>query len=1095
MRVLTESISKGLDKLIEDSNVSKKKPIKEAFDPSIPSWLANELSRRYNRINLLPKDIDLAHAKYIPSEFPQTARDVSALKKAGKLPIMLLNNRDIYIPGVNDDDSPWHLTGDASAYNYKAYKYIPFKWLADQVTAFGYIDLQDPENTTTEVKKLRADARKGSVERGKGQYFYKYDPNDKGRWFRTKGQDKSGYELPDPDKYKKMLDNLDLSNYYTVLKRYFDKINLYKEKISDGYNKLDVFADYRGKSPKDSLRSALNSLESAARSYNNIFNNIEKTINKPISDEEKTEKISYNDWDLNNLRGSLDNVKEYLKDFNDTVESAERAETELDKIRAPKQESLKEDLQPGLQKNKCSWVYDGDNYPTLDKIISKSRIVAVFILDGVTSIQNHAFDGFHNLTHIRIPNSVTSIGDGAFSKTGFVYMYIPGSVKSIGRGAFCYCDDLKFVEMYNGATSIGGGAFQSCENLTSIAIPNSVTYVGGYAFDRCISLKDVYYTGSEEDWKKIDIKDGNGHLLEANIHFNSSEPKPLEESLKKDKKSIAETWSGENDPYYRIYVYFNTEEDGEDILALDEFGSYQANFDYENLDSAKKEIDKFLKDLKKGKVDLDTENLDGENYYIYPHILEMQYDDEEDDFETEEVYSVKYPEKQISTKFQDTPDFEIKDTALAEYKGNAKTVNIPHGITYIGRHAFYKNSNITDVHIPDTVYGIGDGAFDSCTSLKSITIPDSVTEIWNSAFKNCSSLTDVKIGNKVHLIDNYAFKNCSSLTSITIPDGVETIGEDVFRNCTNLTRVIIPDSVTFIGRGAFCDCTSLTSVVIGKGITSIGGYTFDGCESLKDVYYTGTEEEWNKIDIKYFRPGDNNPLIRANIHFNSSKQESLTEDKEPVEDFEIEDGVLIRYNGSESEVTIPNNVTGIGKGVFYCYTDLTSVTMPDSIKSIENYAFEKCLNLKSVNIPNSVTRIEKRAFQDCQSLTSIIIPDSIKNIKYRTFFGCENLASVVIPNGVKTIREDAFCNCSNLTSVTIGNGVTSIGEWAFAYCSKLTSIPIPTSVKNIGDCAFFCCNVLKDVYYAGTEEEWNDINIGVRNESLLDANIHFNSKQ
>lgn len=76
-----------------------------------------------------------------------------------------------------------------------------------------------------------------------------------------------------------------------------------------------------------------------------------------------------------------------------------------------------------------------------------------------------------------------------------------------------------------------------------------------------------------------------------------------------------------------------------------------------------------------------------------------------------------------------------------------------------------------------------------------------------------------------------------------------------------------------------------------------------------------------------------------------------------------------------------------------------------------------------------------------------------------------------------SIGEQAFHNCTGLTSMSITNGVTQIGGNSFAYCENLVSIGIPKSVTSIGAGAFNQCSSLTSVYYGGTKEEWNAIDI------------------
>ena len=80
----------------------------------------------------------------------------------------------------------------------------------------------------------------------------------------------------------------------------------------------------------------------------------------------------------------------------------------------------------------------------------------------------------------------------------------------------------------------------------------------------------------------------------------------------------------------------------------------------------------------------------------------------------------------------------------------------------------------------------------------------------------------------------------------------------------------------------------------------------------------------------------------------------------------------------------------------------------------------------------------------------------------------------------------------SITGVLLEDGVTSIGSEAFELYTSLTSVTIPDSVTSIGDFAFNSCTSLADVYYAGSESEWNAIAIGSDNECLTNAALHCN---
>lgn len=169
-------------------------------------------------------------------------------------------------------------------------------------------------------------------------------------------------------------------------------------------------------------------------------------------------------------------------------------------------------------------------------------------------------------------------------------------------------------------------------------------------------------------------------------------------------------------------------------------------------------------------------------------------------------------------------------------------------------------------------------------------------------------------------------------------------------------------------------------------------------------------------------------------------------------EFHIENDILIEYNGSGGNVTIPYGVVDIGDWAFHNCSALTSVTIPEGVLTIGDYAFYGCGSLTNISIPSSVWSVGAHAFAGT-GLTGIAIPDSVQNIGSSAFSFCSNLENVTLPKDLKTIKSMTFSGCGNLTSVSIPNGVQAIGTQAFSGCDKLSVITVPSSVKEISNYA------------------------------------------
>lgn len=230
-------------------------------------------------------------------------------------------------------------------------------------------------------------------------------------------------------------------------------------------------------------------------------------------------------------------------------------------------------------------------------------------------------------------------------------------------------------------------------------------------------------------------------------------------------------------------------------------------------------------------------------------------------------------------------------------------------------------------------------------------------------------------------------------------------------------------------------------------------------------------------------------------------QSSVLASKGADDGFEIRNGILASYKGSERSITIPSNVTEIGPEAF-CNSKIEAVTIPGSVKRIGSRAFYGSKGLYRVIIQEGVQEIGMSAFSFCTDLDRAVIPASVRKIEAGAFSYCSVLSTLEIspenrsyffndgvlynhdstqlvqylagrkagtyqmPFSIKKVEPYAFWGASFLTNVDIANNVKVIGPYTFANCVGLKSIYLPESVREIKENAFYGCTNLS---YVGTE--------------------------
>ena len=481
------------------------------------------------------------------------------------------------------------------------------------------------------------------------------------------------------------------------------------------------------------------------------------------------------------------------------------------------------------------------------------------IPSSVTRIGENAFRYCYDLASVIIPDSVISIGDRPFEGCYVLKnVTIGNGVTSIGREMLSNCSSLTNVTIGSSVTSIGDYAFEDCSGLTSVTIPNSVTSIGERAFDYCRGLKSVTIGN-----RVTNI--GNYAFLTCSSLTSITIPASV--------TSIGKGAFGECFGLTSVLFLGNLPDCGSDAfkaVAMNVNVGHGCCVAYVDSSVASPQDGDIWNNLTVRKIPLPQD----------ANLLSR-------------------------VTFTITDYGELTHVAL----NGATLVLIPGSVTKINSYAFDDCSDLTCILFPNSVQRIDHGAFRDCSSLANIVLPVSMARIEDAMFEGCNKLTSIVIPDSLTSIGSDAFSGCNSLTNVTIGKSVTSIGNRAFNNCSSLTSVTIPDSVTSIGSDAFSGCNSLTNATIGKSVTSIGYRAFYGCSGLTSVHISDLSA-WCKISFGGY---DANPLCSAhNLYLNGTKV---------------------------TDLVIPDSVASIGAYAFYGCSGLASVTFLGNAPAVDSYTF------------------------------------------------------------------------------------------------------------------------------------------------------------
>ncbi|MBQ8415018.1 MAG: leucine-rich repeat domain-containing protein, partial [Clostridia bacterium] len=668
--------------------------------------------------------------------------------------------------------------------------------------------------------------------------------------------------------------------------------------------------------------------------------------------------------------------------------------------------------------------------------------------------------------------------------TALENIVIPGSVTMMEGAAFLGCTSLVDVTITNGTTYFEPSVFNGCTALESIVIPASVTQIDSWAFKDCTSLTSILFECSEEEFYHLAIDPEYAYLSNATEYYYS-ETKPTHVgNYWHYVDGVATKWP----EYYSEGLSYSNNDDGTCSVGIGTCTD----------------------------INVIIPAISPDGYMVTGVSLSS----------CDSIVSAIIPEGVIDVYFQ--------------YCASLESIIIPASVTSIDRWAFAYCTSLTSVTFLGNNTIIEQQAFEYCRSLKHFIVPDCNTVISYAAFLSCEALESIVIPKNVTKVEQWAFEFCDALEYVYYTgteeewnniyidyqnyglnsveviyysenaptqrgkfwhyvDGVPTVwppyvipdsvGLEYTDNgdgtcyvsgigtCTDTIikiPAISPDGYTVTGIGwrafdtdygydNFDVCNAITYIVVPKTVIEISGNIIWEYGSFTRLYYLGTAEEWANVIIDEY----GNEEINANtVYFYS-------------EMCPAESGNLWHYD------VVPTPWTGIGLE----YTSNDDGTC--YVSGIGNCS-ETDLVIPEVSPDgDTVIAIGYEAFYNCDSLVSVYIPDTVTDIQEYAFANCYSLVSARLPECITYIAKSTFEGCSSLETIKIPNSVTEIGENAFYHCTLFT-IEIPLSVTSIASGAFTDCSAANpDVYYHGSEWDWQQIQIGENNDYFTNATIYY----
>ncbi len=619
----------------------------------------------------------------------------------------------------------------------------------------------------------------------------------------------------------------------------------------------------------------------------------------------------------------------------------------------------------------------------------------------LTAIDGSAFSSCAKLSEVRFPETLKTIGNGAFVSSGITSAILPRGVERVGVSAFAECRSLREASIPEGAVcesgafdfdpqleeltmlgrsvagffarggvslrklrlpnaaSVGEEAFAVCQALESVELAEGLETLAKGAFNGCQSVKTLILPSSLTtiEYHSLCLPGLVSLYCQAAVPpaFNNYMP----------------DWGG---PFASRPGTANNANVPKDIPVYVPVGSaalYRSAPGWDYFTNYR-EIAAFpsLTEL--------------ENAAVKPHIEVAMTRAGElaerlgDDLRQVKSLTVAGPVNQA--------DFEaMRDAA---FNGSLEELDL-------------SAADVDGREIPKKAFATK--SFDNValtSRLCKVVLPENIEEIADEAFSYSLHLDEINIPKSVKRIGSKAFWRCENLATdgLTLPEGLVEIGDGAFQMCSSLRNVAFPGSLQSIGANAFAS-SGIVKAILPYGVRNIGAGAFSSCGSLEEAYLPN----------------------------------SVTDLSESAD--------LFMYDNRLVGLRLPDGVKALPPRMMNGCQTLASIGIPQSVESVGSMAFSVCRSLEKIHIPANVAEINSEAFRACFLASQIVLPDAEITLEAQAFQELPNLERIYARSAIP-----AKCQFAVMADEQIGPFQTYYGNPPVRDPSDDTPRDIPVYV-------------------------------------------------